>query len=309
MVPVSSSSFANTLVAIAAVVIVGDHNIISVSSSVFQNGDSCGVTSRDFMNYDYRSDYMVAGSEGCTIGGSDDLGTESGCFCAPNLEDGEGLGEWEWQCNNVVNFGPNPETGKVCPSKVPVPKGLGELKWVIKSDRARALEGVDEAADDAPPVPVVASVGTESQQQQLSVPCNLDLHPTGRPGDEVCPYSDCDDGGEHSAICACIDLEKYGMGTGTEWVCMHATCQCEDSVTDTDGDGDGAATVTSDTPPPMEEGEKNSVEKEEGTSNGEVVDVSEETTTGSAAAASLTLASTTTTTGLFVVLSFSMLLF
>mmetsp|Transcript_4651 Transcript_4651/g.5317 ORF Transcript_4651/g.5317 Transcript_4651/m.5317 type:complete len:310 (-) Transcript_4651:200-1129(-) len=309
MVPVSSSS-ANTLVAIAAIIfIVGDHNILSVSSSaVFQKGDTCGVTSRDFMNYDYRSDYMVAGSEGCQIGEGDT--TESGCFCAPNLEDGEGLGEWEWQCNNVVNFGPNPATGKVCPSKVPVPKGLGELKWVIKSDRARALEGVDdEAADDAP-VPVVASVGTESQQQQLSVPCNLDIHPTGRPGDEVCPYSDCDTGGKHSAICACIDLEKYGMGTGTEWVCMHATCQCEDSATETDTDGgtDGDGAVTSDTPP-MEEGEKNSVEKEEGTSNGEVVELSEETTTGSAAAASLTLASTTTTTGLFVVLSFSMLLF
>merc|ERR1719491_2213694 len=263
------------------------------------------------MNYNYRSEYMVAGSAGCTIGGVADAATEeSGCFCAPNLEDGQGLGEWEWQCNNVVNFGPNPETGKVCPSKVPVPKGLGELSWVIKSDRA--LEGVDEAAgDDTPAVPVVASVGTESQQQQLSVPCNLDLHPTGRPGDEVCPYSDCDDGGAHSAICACLDLEKYGMGTGTEWVCMHATCQCEDDSatetdTDTDGDGDGAATVTSDTPPLMEEGEKNSVEKEEGTSNGEVVELSEETTTGSAAAASLTLASTTT--GLFLFFSFSMMM-
>merc|ERR1712238_389749 len=90
---------------------------------------------------------------------------------------------------------------------------------------------------------IVASVGTESQQQKLSIPCNLDIHPTGRPGDEVCPYSDCDDGGQHSAICACIDLEKYGMGTGTEWVCMHATCDCEDSTTDTDT-GDDTDTDT-----------------------------------------------------------------
>merc|ERR1719491_2568345 len=297
MVPVSSLSFATTLAAIAAVIIVGDHNnmIVAVSSSaVFQNGDTCGVTSRDFMNYDYRSDYMVAGSEGCTIGGSDDSGTdtESGCFCAPNLEDGEGLGEWQWQCNNVVNFGPNPATGKVCPSKVPVPKGLGELSWVIKSDRTRALEGVDEEAADDAPVPVVASVGTESQQQQFSVPCNLDLHPTGRPGDEVCPYSDCDDGGEHSAICACIDLEKYGMGTGTEWVCMHATCQCEDSSTDTDtgDDTEGAATSISDTQQ-MEEGENNNLEKE-GTSNVAVADLRDDTK--GSAAASTTFASTTT---------------
>merc|ERR1719491_1447931 len=247
------------------------------------------------MNYDYRSDYMVAGSEGCTIGGSD-TETESGCFCAPNLEDGEGLGEWEWQCNNVVNFGPNPATGKVCPSKVPVPKGLGELSWVIKS--ARALEGVDEAAagDDAP-VPVVASVGTESQQQQLSVPCNLDLHPTGRPGDEVCPYSDCDDGGAHSAICACLDLEKYGMGTGTEWVCMHATCQCEDdSATETvTSDTEGAATSISETPP-LEEGENNNVEKE-GTSKVDDVALDLGDDMKGSAAASITLASTTTTTG------------
>merc|ERR1719491_1296354 len=246
------------------------------------------------MNYNYRSEYMVAGSAGCTIGGGGDTATEeSGCFCAPNLEDGQGLGEWEWQCNNIVNFGPNPESGKVCPSKVPVPKGLGELKWVIKSDR------VLEAGDL--PVPVVASVGTESQQQKMSVPCNLDIHPTGRPGDEVCPYSDCDDGGEHSAICACIDLEKYGMGTGTEWVCMHATCECEESSTDTDtgDDTEGAATSISDTPP-LEEGENNNLEKE-GTSNVAVaVDLGDDMK--GSAAASITLASTTTT-GLFLFFS------
>merc|ERR1712238_57271 len=156
---------------------------------------------------------------------------------------------------------------------------------------------------------IVASVGTESQQTKLSVPCNLDIHPTGRPGDEVCPYSDCDEGGEHSAICACIDLEKYGMGTGTEWVCMHATCDCEDSVTDTGGDGDteGAATVNSDTPP-LEEGENSNVEKE-GTSKVDdvAVDLGDDMKS-SAAAASITLASTTTTTGLFLFFSFSMML-
>ena len=285
MVPFSSS-FTTALAIVVAVV--------PVSSAVFQNGDTCGVTSRDFMNYNYRSEYMVAGSAGCTIGGGDTATEEeSGCFCAPNLEDGQGLGEWQWQCNNIVNFGPNPESGKVCPSKVPVPKGLGELKWVIKSDR------VLEAGDA--PVPVVASVGTESQQQKMSVPCNLDLHPTGRPGDEVCPYSDCDEGGEHSAICACIDLEKYGMGTGTEWVCMHATCDCEDLSTDTDGDSEGEATVTSETPP-LEE-EKNSNVEKDGPSNVDVAPDLGDDIKGSAAA-SITLASTT---GLLLLFSFSML--
>merc|ERR1712238_431684 len=156
---------------------------------------------------------------------------------------------------------------------------------------------------------IVASVGTESQQQKLSIPCNLDIHPTGRPGDEVCPYSDCDDGGKHSAICACIDLEKYGMGTGTEWVCMHATCECEDSATDTDTGDDtegAAATVNSETPQ-LEEGENNNVEKE-GTSKVDdvAVDLGDDMK-GSAAAASITLASTTTT-GLFLFFSFSMML-
>ena len=299
MVPFSSSF--TTALAIVAVV--------PVSTAVFQNGDTCGVTSRDFMNYNYRSEYMVAGSAGCTIGGGDTATEEeSGCFCAPNLEDGQGLGEWEWQCNNIVNFGPNPETGKVCPSKVPVPKGLGELKWVIKNDRARGLDGVEEASDTTP-VPIVASVGTESQQQKLSVPCNLDLHPTGRPGDEVCPYSDCDDGGKHSAICACIDLEKYGMGTGTEWVCMHATCECEDSATDTDTGDDtegAAATVNSETPP-LEEEENITVEKE-GTPKVDDVAVDLGDDMKGSAAASMTLASTTTTTGLFLFFSFSMML-
>merc|ERR1712238_576906 len=154
---------------------------------------------------------------------------------------------------------------------------------------------------------IVASVGTESQQQKLSIPCNLDIHPTGRPGDEVCPYSDCDDGGKHSAICACIDLEKYGMGEGTEWVCMHATCECEDSATDTDtgDDTEGAATSISDTPP-LEEEENNTVEKE-GTSKVDVAVDFGDDMKGSAAA-SITLASTTTTTGLFLFFSFSMML-
>jgi hypothetical protein len=177
--------------------------IAAPNASAFQNGDTCGVTSRKFLNYDYRSDYMVAGETGCS------LGDDSGCFCAPNLTDGESLSEWEWQCNGVVNFGP--ASSKICPDLVPVAKGLGILESVAN----RNLE-VDK----------VASVGTETMQQKIGVACDTSIHPTGRPGDEVCPYSDCDEGGDHSAICACVDLGKYGMGVGMEWVCMHATCSC-----------------------------------------------------------------------------------
>ena len=175
--------------------------------SAFQNGDTCGVSSKDFLNYDYRSEYMVAGDTGCSLG--DDIG----CFCAPNLSDGQSLGEWEWQCNGVVNFGP--VSSKICPDVVPVAKGLGKLEIVVNRNRARFLE-----ADK------IVSIGTESMQQKMRVACNTAIHPTGHPEDEVCPYSDCDEGGDHSAICACIDLDQYGMGVGMEWVCMHSTCSC-----------------------------------------------------------------------------------
>jgi hypothetical protein len=172
------------------------------------------------LTYDYRSDYMVAGETGCS------LGDDSGCLCAPNLTDGKSLSEWEWQCNGVVNFGP--ATSKICPDVVPVAKGLGLLESVVNINRARSLQA-DEVKE-------VASVGTESMQEKvIGVACDTSIHPTGRPGDEVCPYSDCDEGGDHSAICACVDLGKYGMGVGMEWVCMHATCSCGEQD-DQDGD-------------------------------------------------------------------------
>lgn len=119
----------------------------------------------------------------------------------------------------MVNFGPS-VVEKTCPDKVPVAKGLGQLEIV----RSRNLQEV-------------ASIGTESMQQKISVPCDTAIHPTGRPGDEVCQYSDCKEGGNHLAICACVDLEKDGIAEGTEWVCMHATCSCgkDDGDKDTTG--------------------------------------------------------------------------
>jgi len=181
----------------------------------FQNGDTCGVTSTDFMNYDYRSDFLVAGEAGCTFG------DDTKCFCAPNLQDEKPLSEWQWQCNNVVKFGPTTPS-KVCPGFVPVAKGLGQLDIVFHRNRALQSETNN-----------IMSLDKESQEQQLKVQCDTAIHPTGRPGDEVCPYSDCDEGGDHSAVCACVDLDKYGMGEGMEWVCMHANCNCgeqEDQV-------------------------------------------------------------------------------
>jgi hypothetical protein len=169
--------------------------VATATATSFQHGDACGVSSRDFLTYDFRSDFLVAGEEGCT------LGDDTQCYCAPDLNDGESLSEWKWQCNsieNTVTFGP--KNNKACPESVPVAKGLGDLDVILNR---RAL------------------------QVQERVPCDTAINPTGRPGDEFCPYSDCDEGGDHSAICACIDLGQYGMGDGMEWVCMHATCSCE----------------------------------------------------------------------------------
>mmetsp|Transcript_10459 Transcript_10459/g.23111 ORF Transcript_10459/g.23111 Transcript_10459/m.23111 type:complete len:242 (-) Transcript_10459:94-819(-) len=178
----------------------------------FRNGDTCGVTSKDFLNYDFSSDWMVAGNAGCTLGDS------TGCFCAPNLADGKSLGEWEWQCNNVVSFGPNESLSKTCPVMVPVDKDMGQLDFVGNVARALGASSSDNNEDNF--------LDPESQQQLTGVSCDTAIHPTGRPGDEFCPYSNCDEGGDHSAICACIDREAYGIGEGMEWVCMHATCSC-----------------------------------------------------------------------------------
>lgn len=183
--------------ALAALVATTSAGSAAVSASSFQNGDACGVSSRDFLTYDFRSDFLVAGEQGCT------LGEDTNCYCAPDLGDGESLGEWKWQCNNSVKFGPS-LSEKVCPESVPVAKGLGDLDVVLNR---RNLQ----------------------QVQTEAVPCDTAINPTGRPGDEFCPYSSCDEGGDHSAICACIDLEQYGMGEGMEWICMHATCSCGES--------------------------------------------------------------------------------
>ena len=169
-------------------------------SAAFIEGDLCGVNMKNFLEDDFLGSYTVAGA-GCTL--SD--GAEQ-CFCAPDLQDAENLSEWKWQCGEDVQFGP--KNDKVCPNSVPIPKKYGVDSILF----TEALLGV----------PVV---------------CDLDIHPSGYPGDEVCAYSECEDGGEYSAICACVDLANVGGGnTGTQWFCLHATCQCEASEEAAEGD-------------------------------------------------------------------------
>jgi hypothetical protein len=182
-----------------------------IDAASFQEGDTCGVSSTDFLTYDFRSEFLVAGEKGCTLGES------TNCYCAPNLSDGESLSEWKWQCNGSVKFGP---TGgdKICPDSVPVTKGLGDLDVILNR---------------------------RSLQIEERVSCDTTINPTGRPGDEVCPYSDCDEGGDHSAICACIDLEQYGMGEGMEWICMHATCNCGENEESETGEMASSASSSS----------------------------------------------------------------
>jgi hypothetical protein len=162
------------------------------AEGTFQNGDSCGVKSSDFVNDYFAGKFLVAGTSGCNL--SDD---ETGCFCAPDFDDQDPLSEWKWQCNDSVDFGP--VDGKVCPDTMPIPKE--SLPFEIEVSRSAA---------------------------ENTLACDTSVHPTGRPGDEVCPYSDCDQGGDTSAICGCVNLANYGMGEGQQWFCLQSTCSCEE---------------------------------------------------------------------------------
>jgi hypothetical protein len=162
------------------------------ANGMFQDGDSCGVKSSDFFKVDFGGDYRVAGP-GCDLGnGNED------CLCGVNYDDSDRLSEWIWQCNGKVQFGP--AGNKTCPATIPVPKSLDS-------------GSVSNAAAIAP-----------------KVECDINLNPTGQRGDPVCSYSDCEQGGDTSSICGCVDLAKYGMGNGTQWFCMHSTCSCSNTT-------------------------------------------------------------------------------
>jgi hypothetical protein len=173
------------------------------AEGTFQNGDSCGVRSSDFVNDFFAGEYRVAGTSGCNLELADDVGsTQTGCFCAPDFDDQDPLSAWKWQCNDSVEFGPVAQ--KVCPATIPI----------------STKTGID--------------IELSRRAAENTLACDSSIHPTGRPGDEVCPYSDCDQpgGDTYSAICGCVDLAKYGMGQGEQWFCLQSTCSCAEKEQD-----------------------------------------------------------------------------
>jgi hypothetical protein len=108
--------------------------------------------------------------------------------------------EWTWQCGDAVQFGPKAD--KICPLTVPVPKPQGISNGITFTEA----------------------------QQSVPVPCDVNIHPTGHRGNEVCGYSECgndDDDGSFSAVCGCVDLGARGVENGgMVWICLHSTCRC-----------------------------------------------------------------------------------
>lgn len=77
--------------------------------------------------------------------------------------------------------------GKTCPITMPVPKGFDDVEVFVPKQATAVMES------------------------------NTTVNPTGQAGDEVCPDSDCDTGGDTSVICACVDLAKYDLADGQQW--------------------------------------------------------------------------------------------
>jgi hypothetical protein len=193
-----------TTTSILWLLVVSSTTTVSAASPLWVEGDYCNVTSRDFLNANFSSVHTVAG-DGCTVvgGGVDGSNnTLSSCYCAPVLNNNESLSDWTWQCGDKVSFGPT--NGKTCPAKVPV---LPPFDNNINNTVAESALGVGAY-------------------------CNLTVHPSGRYGDEVCGYSTCEDGGDYSAVCACVDLERVrGIeGAGQQWFCLHSKCGCGEEV-------------------------------------------------------------------------------
>lgn len=185
---ISASTLLVTLLAIPAPV------------AAIKEGDKCGVTSADFLNYRFGGDYLVAGENGCTLDTADGTGEVDNCYCSPNYGDGDRLSEWNWQCgSDAVKFGPI--EGKTCPVDLPVEKA-----------------------------PTDGATSTFSAIKP-EVACDIAVNPTGLEVDPVCSYSTCDEGGDTSAICACINMTAYRIDVAEgeaemQWFCMHSTCSC-----------------------------------------------------------------------------------
>lgn len=161
---------------------------------------------------------LLATSNAANFQAGDDCGITSADFLSPSFageylvagQAGCGLGDKE-KCYCAPNYGDSdrlspwiwqcdavqfgPISGKTCPAEVPV------------KQNAIVEGGVD---------------------------CDVTLNPTGVQEDPVCSYSTCDEGGDSSSICACIDKANYGLGNGTQWVCLHSTCSCGEQKQDDD---------------------------------------------------------------------------
>jgi hypothetical protein len=168
----------------------------NVANAAFEEGEYCGVNGKKFMEYNFTGEYAVAG-KGCTL----ENNTKTRCFCSIDYTDRASGSPFIWQCFDAVKFGPVGE--KVCPATVPVVKPTG----VNQIDFSESMLGVAAA-------------------------CNTSENPTGRPGDEVCSYSECESGGKYSAICGCVDLSQREElnATGMQWFCLHSTCSCGDEA-------------------------------------------------------------------------------
>jgi len=99
--------------------------------------------------------------------------------------------EFKWQCGDGIIK----SESKQCPASIPIPFPTDDTEGVVES-------------------------------QLAVVECDTATNPTGQPEDGVCQYDDCQN--DHSAICACVDMEARGMGQGTQWVCLQSTCNCEE---------------------------------------------------------------------------------
>lgn len=174
------------------------------AASAIKEFDACGVLSSDFLKDSFQGQYRVAGPTGCDLTDN----SEANCFCGPEIDGEERLSQWLWQCGDNLTFGPvGPKT---CPAVVPVP----------------AVDGAQITADEM-----------RELREAGEMDCDMELHPGGHPGDEACGYSDCDEGGDFSAVCACVDLSRYGVEGGPQWHCLHSTCGC--------GEGDGGTSRAS----------------------------------------------------------------
>jgi hypothetical protein len=184
---------------------------VLVESSETKEFDYCGVDGRKFLDYNFTGNHNVAG-DGCT------LGNKTRCLCSIDYNDNSSLSPFIWQCGDTVEFGP--KGNKTCPKTVPVLKPTG----VNSIDFTESMLGVP-------------------------VECDTATDPTGYPGDEPCGYSECESGGDYSAICGCVDGSQrpdVAFNT-TQWICLHSTCNCPsngENTTNMTGNSAGVAAST-----------------------------------------------------------------